>query len=268
MEQKSNPGIMKRSILLSFAALIPALLAGQNSTQGFLLSGTVIYEQIDQLNIQLEGDAAQFADALPKERTSEKILHFTEEASLFENHRSGDPEETMDVHDGGGMMIRMAEPDNKIYIDLKAGMQVEQREFMSRMFLIESERATGDWKLTGNQKIILDYTCQQAVSSNEEKEVVAWFTPAIAVSAGPGKYGNLPGLVLEVNIDEGDHILKATSIELKEPDRELLKKPTKGKEVTEEEYQVIVEEKLKEMGVEHEGAAGGDHTVVVRIRAN
>lgn len=165
-------------------------------------------------------------------------------------------------------MIKMAEPENKMYIDLKAGMQIEQKEFMTRMFLIESERTKWEWKLTGNQKMILNYPCQEAISSSEEKEVVAWFTPSIAVSVGPGNYGNLPGLVLEVNIDEGTRLLAAKSIELKELDKGLLKKPSKGKEVTEEEYQAIVAEKLKEMGVEHEGAGGGDHTVVIRIEAN
>lgn len=240
------------------------MLEAQVGNNGFLLSGTVIYEQIMQLDIQLEGDAAQFADALPKERRSEKILHFNEDAALFENHRTDDPEEGLDMHDGGSVMIKMAEPDNKIYTDLKEGQQVEQKEFMSRMFLIESKLSKGDWKLTGEQKVILDYPCQQAVTKEEDKEVIAWFTPAIAVSAGPGKFGNLPGLVLAVNIDQGQHILEAKSIELKELDKALLKKPKKGKEVTEEEYQVIVEEKLKEMGVE--GEAGSSHAVVVRIR--
>jgi len=47
----------------------------------------------------------------------------------------------------------------------------------------------------------------------------------------------------------------------------LLKKPVKGKEVTEEEFQAIVAEKMKEMGME-EGSSGGDRTFVIRIEAN
>ena len=101
-------------------------------------------------------------------------------------------------------------------------------------------------------------------NDKEEKEVVAWFTPVLAVSAGPASFGNLPGLVLEVNIDEGQQVFIAKSIEFMELDKEILKKPTKGKEVTEEEYHAIVEEKMKEMGVEGEGGSG--HAVVVKIR--
>ena len=259
---------MKRTILLSVSAITCTLLMAQNNPRGFLLSGSVLYEEVDQLNIQLEGDAAQFADALPKERTSEKILHFNEEASLYENYHSDNQEENMEMHEGGGVMITMAEPENKMYINLKTGVQIEQREFMSRMFLIESERSGREWKLTGNQKSILEYPCQQAIGNMDEKEVVAWFTPVIAVPAGPGKFGNLPGLVLEVNIGEGDQVLKATSVELKALEKGMLKKPTRGKEVTEEEFQAIVEAKLEEMGVEHGGAAGGERTVVIKIEAN
>ncbi len=258
---------MKRTNLIIIALINCALLMGQNRDNGFLLAGSVIYEQTDQLNIQLEGDAAQFADALPRERTTEKILHFTDEASLYENHHTDNPEEIGEMHSGGGMMIKMSEPDNKVYTDLKTGQQTEQKEFMSRIFLIESERPDRDWKITGNQKMILDYPCQEAISGDDETEVVVWFTPAIAVPTGPEELGNLPGLVLEVNKDNGEHVLKAISVELKEPEKGLLKKPVKGKEVTEEEFQAIVAEKMKEMGME-EGSSGGDRTFVIRIEAN
>lgn len=255
---------MKKSIFFLGLMMTGALLMAQENSNGFLLSGSVIYEQIVQLNIQLEGDAAQFADALPKERKSEKILLFNEEESLFENHQTEDAEEAMDMHEGGGMMIKMAEPDNKTYTDLKKGEQIEQKEFMSRMFLIESELPKGEWKITGKQKMILEYPCQQAISSVEDQEIQAWFAPSIAVPAGPAKYGNLPGLVLEVNIGEGEHVTLAKAIEFKELERELLKKPHKGKKVTEEEYHAIVEEKMKEMGVEG-GMGGSGHAVVVKI---
>lgn len=256
---------MKRSVLVIMAVLTAGLSAAQEGSNGFLLSGSVIYEQIMKLNIQLEGDAAQFADALPRERKSEKVLHFTEEAALYENHQTEDVEESMDMGHGANVMIKMAEPDNKTYTDLRRGTQIEQKEFMSRVFLVESELPKGQWKLTGEQKMILEYPCQQAKSEDEGKEVIAWFTPSISVAAGPAGYGNLPGLVLEVSMNEGDHVIAAKSVELKELDQAVLKRPSKGKKVSPEEYQAIVDEKLEEMGVEHGAGGAGNHTVVVRI---
>ncbi len=258
---------MKRFILLFGVTCCGTLLLAQQRDMGVLLSGTVLYEQTDQMDIRLEGDAAQFADALPKERKSEKVLHFTEESSLYENDPSDVPEESLDLHSGGGMMVRMVEPENKVFTDLKTGQQIEQREFMSRMFLIESVRPDWEWKITGQQKRILDYPCQEAISSRGGEKVVAWFTSAVAVEAGPEEFGNLPGLILEVSVEEGEHVIKATSVELKVLEKGVLKKPKKGKAVTSEEYQVIVAEKLKEMGMD-EGSSGGDHTVVISIEAN
>ena len=80
------------------------------------------------------------------------------------------------------------------------------------------------------------------------REVRAWFTPRIEVSAGPGVYYGLPGLVLAVEMQQGDRTLEDIDIELKPLDKNVLKKPHKGKKVTREEYQAIVSEKLKEMG--------------------
>ena len=254
---------MKKTILILVSVFAGSMLIAQDNNNGFLLSGSVIYEQVVQLDIQLEGDAAQYADLLPKESKSEKILYFSEEASLFENHHTENPEEALNMQEEGTVVIKMAEPDNKIFTDLKEGEQIEQKEFMSRMFLIKEESKKGGWKLSGKQKVILDYPCQQAIASEDEKVVVAWFTPSLAVPAGPGRFGNLPGLVLEVNIDEGQQVILAKSIKLKQLDKALLKKPNKGKEVTEEEFQAIVEEKMKEMGVE--GEAGSGHAVMIKI---
>jgi len=254
---------MKKSIVIILAFLTGSLLMAQEGNNGFLLAGSVIYQQTVKLDIQLEGDAAQFAHALPKERKSEKILHFTEESALFENHHVEDVEEAMDMHGEGSMMIKMIEPDNKLFTDLENKLQIEQKEFMSRVFLIEKDIEKGGWKLTGNQKKILEYACQEAITEEEGTMVHAWFTPEISIPLGPGEFGNLPGLVLGVDINDGEQIIEATSVELKPVDIEILKKPRKGKKVTEEEYQAIVEEKMKEMGAEGEGGSG--HAVMIKI---
>lgn len=255
---------MQKSILVLLSIMTGSVILAQQGDKGFLLTGSVIYQQTVKLDIQLEGDAAQFARSLPKERKSEKILHFTEDATMYRNHHTDDPEEAVDMDGGGTMMIKMVEPDNKVYTDLEHKLQIEQKEFMSRVFLIETELEKGAWKLTGGQKTILEYPCQEAVTEEDGKTVLAWFTPGIAVPAGPGKFGNLPGLVLAVDINDGEHTLQALSIELKPVDKELLERPRKGKKVTAEEYRAIVEEKMKEMGAE--GGGGGAHTIVVKIR--
>ena len=242
----------------------------QQASNGFLLSGEVIYQEAVKMDIQLEGVDAQLAAQLPRERKTEKILHFTPQEAMFENHQADDPGDAIHM-EGSGMMIKMYEPDDKIYIDLENKRVIEQKDFMSRMFLIESPLEPQKWRISGEQKTILDYACLEAVNDGEGKDIHAWFTPQIAVATGPGRYSGLPGLVLAVEMDGGDRKLEAISLELKPVDESVLKKPTRGKKVSPEEYQAIVDEKMKEMGTEGDGtwhgSGGSDNisTVVIKI---
>lgn len=104
----------------------------------------------------------------------------------------------------------------------------------------------------------------QAVKENEEGEkTIAWFCPFIPVSSGPSAFLGLPGLVLEVNIKDGDRTLIAQSVELTKIDKKLLVKPRKGKKVSQDAFDKIVEEKLKEMGAE--GSRSGRAVHVISI---
>lgn len=245
---------MKRCLLFSLGLLGFFFVNAQDNT-----SGTVIYEQVVKLEIKLEGDAAQFASMLPKERKSSKILYFSPEFSLYENKVS-EEDETMNMSSGGAnVMIKMAEPENKVFTSLKNNQQIEQREFMTRTFLIEDEREQ-TWKMTGKQKMILDFPCQEAVIEKDSVSYSAWFTPAIPVSAGPANYGGLPGLILAVESENGKNTTTAISVDFSELDNTLLTKPKKGKKVSREEFDQIVEEKMKEMGAE--GGKGGTQMMI------
>jgi len=241
---------MKKAIFIITALIFFVAVSAQDDKT--ISSGKIVYEDIAKLNIQLDGDASQFADMLPKERKSKKVLYFNSDASLYENDNSDEEDISEEMDTGHGMMmIRMMEPENKFYIDLKKGKKIEQREFMTRVFLIENKLEESDWKITGNQKTILDYACQEATRENEAKKIESvWFAPSIPVSSGPGEYTNLPGLVLEVNIDNGERMVRAISVNTDPIDEKLLIKPKKGKKVSSEEFKKIVEEKMKEMGSE------------------
>ena len=220
--------------------------------------GKVVYEDVMKLDIKIEGMGAQFADQLPKERKSKKELIFTENVSLYQNIKEEESAEDIAMEGGGAMFqMKMMEPDNRLFLDIKKLKVVEKQEFMTRVFLIEGDIKQGEWKVTGEQKVILDYPCMQAVKENEEGEkTFAWFTPSIPVATGPSEYVGLPGLVLQVESGDGDRVLTAKSIEFTEIDKKLLVKPKKGKKVTREEFDDIVAKKMEEMGAEH-GEGGG-----------
>lgn len=243
--------------------LLPVFLAGFASAQDNLpasgTTGTVVYEQVVKLEIKLEGESAQFANMMPKERKSQKLLYFNAESSLYEN-KPMEEDQTLKSESGNTVMIRMKEPDNKVFTQLAENEQVEKREFMTREFLIETRLNPSDWKLTGQQKLVLNYPCQEAVKETKEGKVSAWFTPVIPVSAGPGVYNGLPGLVLAVEVNEGKQTITAVSVDLNPVAENVIVRPEKGKKVTREEYDRIVEEKMKEMGAQ--SGPGGARMVI------
>lgn len=251
---------MKKNMLFILGLLLSGSLLAQESNK----EGRVVYQEVTKIEIKLEGDAAQFANSLPKERKASKELVFNAESSIYRNNKDAESAEDVAMEQGGAMVqIKMMEPDNQLFADLNKKKTIEQREFMTRSFLIEGELEASGWKLTGEQKMVLDYPCQQATQTNEEGQTtIAWFTPSIPVSTGPGKYLGLPGLVLEIESNNGDHHILAQKIELTAVSKDQLVKPKGGKKVSQKEFDQIVEEKMKEMGAE---AGGGHGTFIMKI---
>ena len=76
--------------------------------------------------------------------------------------------------------------------------------------------------------------------------IVAWFTPAIPVPAGPDYQGQLPGAILEINVNNGQTVYNAIEISPK-ADLRSIKEPKSGKKVTLKEFAVEQEKMMKEM---------------------
>lgn len=89
----------------------------------------------------------------------------------------------------------------------------------------------------------------------KEIVVTAWYTPQIPVNNGPGEYSGLPGLILEINADRTTML--CTKIVLNPDEKDEIKKPSKGKEVTRKEYNDIVKQKMEEMREMYSGRGRG-----------
>ena len=88
----------------------------------------------------------------------------------------------------------------------------------------------------------------------KEVIVTAWFTPQIPVGNGPGDYAGLPGLILELNFYRTT--ILCSKIVLNVKDAESIEAPSKGTEVTRDEYNSIVKEKMEEMRENFRGRGG------------
>ncbi|MEM1337467.1 MAG: GLPGLI family protein [Bacteroidota bacterium] len=78
-----------------------------------------------------------------------------------------------------------------------------------------------------------------------ERVITVWYTLDIPISQGPGPYWGLPGLILEVN--DGRTAILCNKIVLNPEETIEIKVPSKGKEVSQGEYDAIMAEKMEEM---------------------
>jgi GLPGLI family protein len=90
----------------------------------------------------------------------------------------------------------------------------------------------------------------------KEIEVTAWYTPQIPINQGPDEYWGLPGLILEVN--SGRTTILCSKIIINPQEKEEIQALTKGKEVTRQEYNDIVKQKVEEMRENFGGRNGGN----------
>ena len=85
----------------------------------------------------------------------------------------------------------------------------------------------------------------EVVVNAEVETITAWYTPQIPVSHGPAEYGGLPGLILELTT--GSTVMLCTKVVMNPEKRIEISAPTKGESVTRNEFDNIVEVKVKEM---------------------
>ncbi|AWM13221.1 GLPGLI family protein [Flavobacterium sediminis] len=91
----------------------------------------------------------------------------------------------------------------------------------------------------------------------KEVTITAWYSPEIPVNQGPENYWGLPGLILEVN--DGQTTILCSKIVLNSKEKVDIKPVTKGKEVTQKEYNEIVMKKMKEMQEMFRNNRNGGH---------
>lgn len=139
--------------------------------------------------------------------------------------------------------------DDVFYLNIQSGQKLVQMESFGELFVIEYNLSDIKWELVNKTKVINNYMCFMATTTKIvknskgifEKPVIAWYTTEIPLNFGPKGYGNLPGLILELQEDK--LIFYATKILLNSKRTIKITKPNKGKRVTEKEFEL----KQKEM---------------------
>lgn len=261
------------------------------SGQAFYESKTTVDLDAFDPNGQLTEDMKKMAAQMMKSSLEKTyILTFNKEESIYKEEEKL----TSGPSNPGFQMMMGSFMPGAQYKNLKTGELLEENEFFGKEFLVNEKMEQLDWKLEKESKQIGEYvvfkaTAIKKVNPNdmslarpkkknekessrvkkdtsqiqdpmdmieipEEIEVTAWYTPQIPVSNGPGEYGGLPGLIMELNVYRTT--LLCSKIILNPKDAEKIQVPKKGKKVTREEYTKIVKEKTEELRDNFQNSGG------------
>jgi GLPGLI family protein len=257
---------MKRILIAAALILSLSQLEAQQK------QGTVTYERVSQMRARFNINGVE--NDMPQTRKDNFVLTFGNNSSLWKGVEQ-ENEEDHTAGGGEGLQIRMvvAGSNDVLYNNFETGKKVEKRELFEKIFIVDDSIRSLKWKMTGETKTILNFPCMKATATNISKrtmmtmddgkmqrketedtsDIVAWFTTSIPVSAGPAEYqGQLPGLILEMDIKKGTQTYKATGFSEK-ADLAIIKEPTGKKHYTPEEFKKEREKMMREMQENNHG---------------
>jgi len=235
-----------------------------------LKEGTITYER--KINMHKRIQDEQIRAMIPEFTTTKHLLLFNDSTSLY---KAMPADEAPDPFESGNtrIVIRSGGGDNEeLYKNFATNSSIRTTDIGSKTYIIEDKIKAQQWKLTDESKKILGYNCRKAttqqkmqmrsttsttVNGNAGKaatdttantmEVTAWYAEDIVSPVGPDNNGGLPGVILELNMNNGEMIYTATDIK-KEVNKKEIKAPTKGKKITNDEFTKLQQQMIDNMG--------------------
>lgn len=243
---------MKAFLFLLFISLARA---GVLSAQ----QGVVTYEVIVNQHARLPTDRQDLKFHMPEFRYSEKRLFFSDTASICKS-TVGKQDNAPIQHSKGSVQFKT--PQTETYISKHLDIVITWQEFQGKTYAVVDTLQAAPWKFSKEKKEILGYICKKAYytrqqelttvktssrdsSSTIEKikntqEIVAWYTEQLPDSLGPDRYYALPGMVLEVDVNDGEQKWIARAIDLRQRVPDELKLPAKGIKIDREDYKKLI----------------------------
>jgi len=219
--------------------LLTANMYSQN-TCGTVLYSTKILPKKFKKNDSINSNALIISDIIPilKKGIEKKfLLEFCDSVSLQKDY--------LELDNNPSQLNFSNSNSEKLYSNTNQKKYLKEIDFIGKIFLINDNIPNYSWKIhTDSTKIILGHKCTKAIYINDKQQTItAWFTPNIKNSFGPKLYMGLPGLILELN----DGFMSYISLEIDLKKRITIEPLTKGKIVTQKEFNIIVEKKKLEM---------------------
>jgi GLPGLI family protein len=209
--------------------------------------GVITYDMKINLHRRLPPDRQGMKATIPEYRTTQDQLFFKSEESLYKPLLEDEEEESFG---SGGVQMRFRQPNIERYLNQATEQIIIKQEFMGKEYLITDSVKLAPWKLGTEIKTIQGYECRQAYYTDEsmpggKQEITAWYTDKIRPFLGPDRFNTLPGAVLAIDVNNGERVIVATKVELRELKKNELKIPSKGIKITPQEFRKMIDEQMR-----------------------
>jgi GLPGLI family protein len=231
---------MNKILILSLLVILTSFTKVQSQ------EGAVIYTTKINMHKRIPAEQEEMKKMIPEFTSSQNELIFNDIQSLFKPVPVD--ENPFDQGPGGQRMSFRMVVQNETFLDRDNEGITQLRDFMGKKYIVKSEMKRIPWKLGNETKTINGYACKNAVYTDEnQREIVAWYSEDLRVPVGPESFYGLPGLILEVIINNDEMIIGATKIDMRNLKKNELKEPKGGIEISDEEYKAMVKEQMEKM---------------------
>ncbi|WP_210464669.1 GLPGLI family protein [Rufibacter roseolus] len=208
--------------------------------------GVIVYEVKMDMHRMLSKEREAMKSMIPEYNVNKQALYFNPEASLYK--RLVDEEEEATAG-SGGVMFRERNAFWELYLKPTESKRVSLRDFNGKKYLVQDSLTMLPWKFGEGTKTVAGYPCKQASYFDEKRKhiVVAWYTDKLRPFLGPDSYASLPGAVLEIDVNNGERVVKALQVDLRPLKKGELVEPTKGERISEKQFQALMNEQMERM---------------------
>ncbi len=129
-----------------------------------------------------------------------------------------------------------------IYRDFEKRNIKDIIKLLGKVYLIQDTLIAQEWKILNDIKEVAGHICMNASWTDTIKgqKVIAWFALDMPISGGPERFCGLPGMILEVDINNGALVMTADKIDYISTGTALdFPKKVKAKIIKEADYQAI-----------------------------
>lgn len=241
---------MKKNILITVILFTSLVALQTNGLKAQNLEGTIRYLRTQNwakmmLNVDYisknQRDRMMYMWGTRSEWKSYTLLHFNPTETKYEDsEEEAEPGSENWSNRKETFFMKRNFANNTLYDGIT---------FLGKTYLVHDTIAPPVWKILNDMKEVAGHICMNASLNDtlRKQTTIAWFALDMPIASGPERFIGLPGMILEIDINNGALIMTADKIDLKPLTTELdVPEKIKGKKINAAEYEALVEKQIKE----------------------